>query len=439
MTELQDVTKLHTIGRIKYPGDLRRKEARSRRDIHRGSVLTVVAFLLPVLTLLAAFCINTAQIQLARTELMVATDAAAKAGGRAFSELQSTDDAKLAAKITAARNLVQGERLRIRTADSANEIEFGRTDQNAGQQERYRFTKVATKAVRDQISLANAVRVTGLRTNQSKSGTIPLLLPGILDRNQFEVQQDAIAMQVDRDIALVLDRSGSMGEVFFDWPRGQSPWDRSVLDSGVRNGILIRKRGNYYYAKGVTPTSYQQWVWQTYYQNGLAPTSPWDDLLVAVEAFLGVLEHTCQEEQVAIASYASDATLNSPLEKNYRNTRDRLTNLSPYGMTAIGEGMRCGLDALKRVEARPYAAKTMVVMTDGIHNTGIDPDRVAEETRTLLDVVIHTITFGESADQQLMQTVAAIGGGKHYHASDAQELVSIFEEIANNLPTILID
>jgi hypothetical protein len=47
------------------------------------------------------------------------------------------------------------------------------------------------------------------------------------------------------------------------------------------------------------------------------------------------------------------------------------------------------------------------------------------------------VTFGEGADQNLMQDVAEIGGGKHYHAATGAELVAIFEEIANNLPTIL--
>jgi Ca-activated chloride channel family protein len=35
-----------------------------------------------------------------------------------------------------------------------------------------------------------------------------------------------------------------------------------------------------------------------------------------------------------------------------------------------------------------------------------------------------------------MKSVADIGGGKHYHAATGAELVAIFEEIANNLPTI---
>ena len=80
----------------------------------------------------------------------------------------------------------------------------------------------------------------------------------------------------------------------------------------------------------------------------------------------------------------------------------------------------------------------MVVMTDGIHNTGIDPDDVAELIINSSDIRIHTITFGQSADQQLMQEVAQIGGGKHYHADDAEERFG-FREITDNLPTILIE
>ena len=405
----------------------------------RGSVLGTVAFLLPAMTILAAFCINNAQIQLARTELMVATDAAAKAGGRAFSEYQSTSEAKEAAKVTAARNFVQGTPLKLRTANSANEIEFGRTEQSSGESGRYDFVKVSTSLVQQHTELANAVRVTGNRDHGSRSGEIPLLFPGILNKSVFSASQDATAMQVDRDIALVLDRSGSMNEVEFDWPNGQSPWTYSVLDAGVYAGLLVRYYGNYYYANGVNSISFQQWAWESYYLNGPAPTSPWNDLQVAVNAFLDVLEQTCQEEQVSIASYASSASIDSNLRKDYQATRDQLNSLNPYGMTAIGEGMQEGFVTLVDTVARPFAAKTMVVMTDGIHNTGIQPDEVAEQLVDSNDLLIHTITFGPSADQELMQEVASIGGGNHYHASDADELVSVFEEIANNLPTILIE
>ncbi len=423
----------------RYPLTITQNTFRPNSISRVGGVFVVVAFLLPAMTVLAAFCINSAQMQLARTELMVATDAAAKAGGRAFSELQSTNEAKRAARVTAARNFVQGEKLRLRFSNAANEIEFGRTEQPGGEFSRYDFIKIPTDDVEQEIALANAVRVTGKRDAYSRTGKVPLFLPGILNSNDFSIRQDAIAMQVDRDIALVLDRSGSMSEVFFDWPRGQSPWYQSVLRTAVSQGLLILHRGNYYYAKGVTPTSYQQWAWQSYYHNGPAPTSPWEDLVTAVHAFLEVLEKTCQAEQVAIASYASKASLDSNLTKKYQSTRDCIAKLFPTGMTAIGEGMFRGYEALDGTSSRPYAAKTMVVMTDGIHNTGISPDKVARELIEVGDLIIHTITFGESADQSLMQTVASIGGGNHYHASDASELVMAFQEIANNLPTILVE
>lgn len=413
--------------------------SRYRGTSRNGSVLGVLAVTLPIMTMLAAFCINTAQIQLARTELMVATDAAAKAGGRAFSELQSTEAAKDAAAVTAARNLVQGQPLILQSQNSANEIEFGRTEQVAGESGRYAFIKVPTEQVEQEIQLANAVRVTGRRDQNSQSGEADFYLPNLLSMNAFSVVQDSTAMQVDRDIALVLDRSGSMGEVYFDWQQGQSPWYYSVLNAAVSEGILIWYNYNYYYASGVDSVSYRQWVWESYYNNGPAPTSAWEDLEVAVHAFLDVLDATTQEEQVAIASYSSSASLNITLERDYDQVRSTLAALNPSGMTAIGEGMLSGEEAFNHSSARPFAAKTMVVMTDGIHNTGINPDDVAELIINSSDIRIHTITFGQSADQQLMQEVAQIGGGKHYHADDAEELILAFQEIANNLPTILIE
>ena len=99
--------------------------------------------------------------------------------------------------------------------------------------------------------------------------------------------------------------------------------------------------------------------------------------------------------------------------------------------------MQEGIEALLDDAARPYAAKTMVVMTDGIHNRGIDPEDVATNLLGSYNLTIHTVTFGDGADQDKMQDVAVIGGGKHYHAATGAELVQIFEEIANNLPTIL--
>ncbi len=397
----------------------------------------LMAVLLPVLAILAAFCINAAQMQLTRTELMVATDAAARAGGRAFSELQTVSAAKTAAVTTAALNNVHGEPLQLQSDDSANEIEFGKTTQPDGVLGRYYFEKIPTSTVESGEQVASALRVRGRRESGSLSGRVPLVIPGLLNASDFSTVQNSVAMQVDRDISLVLDRSGSMEEIEFDWPSGQSPWYTSTKNAGVDAHLLGRNYNGYYYRNGVDSTTYQQWVWEEHYDNGPAPTTPWQDLVAAVNAFLDVLDSTSQEEQVSVASYSTSASLDCWLEKNHTIVRDTVDDLNTGGWTAIGEGMEEGIEALLADAARPYAAKTMVVMTDGIHNRGTAPAAVARSLMNSYNLTIHTVTFGEGADQDAMEEVAEIGGGKHYYAANAAELVAIFEEIANNLPTIL--
>ncbi len=405
--------------------------------------MALMAIVLPILALMAAFCVNTAHMQLTRTELAIATDASARAAGRAFSETQTVSAAQNAAKVTAALNSVNGSPLRLREQSGANEIEFGTTTQNGDLNGRYHFEKIPTADVESGV-IASAVRVTGIRDMNSLSGRVPLVIPGLLDKHDFATQQDAVAMQVDRDISMVIDRSGSMSTIVWDWPPGKSPYFTSTLNAGVTAGVLTRSfnpwRGwQYFYASGISSYDYQAWAWEDHYGLGPAPTSPWQDLVEAVDAFLDVLAETSQEEQVSLASYSTYASLDTLLEKNHEVVRSKVGSLYPSGNTAIGRGMQSGIQALIDEAARPFAAKTMVVMTDGIQNTGSSPISVAQNFVNNYLLTIHTVTFGEGADQALMQQVAEIGGGQHYHAATGEQLITIFEEIANNLPTILTE
>ncbi len=420
---------------------MRRSTPRLRRRTasRRGSVLGLMAFVLPVLAILAAFCINAAHMQLTRTELMVATDAAARAGGRAFSEVQTVEAGKLAAVTTAALNNVNGQPLQVRDDDGAGEIEFGTTLQPDGFNGRYYFQAIPTASVASGEEIASAVRVNGRRDVGSLSGAVPLIIPGLFSMHTFQPVQNSVAMQVDRDISLVLDRSGSMEWITFHWPDGVSPWTWGAINGGVDAGLIVEHDGNYYYADGVDQYEYQQWAWEHYHEIGPAPPRPWEELVMAVDAFLQVLEGTPQDEQVSVASYATNATLDSWLETDYSVSRSTLASLNTGGQTAIGDGMNQGIQALLDNAARPYASKTMVVMTDGNHNRGTSPLTVANNLVSQYNLTIHTVTFGGGANQSLMQDVADAGGGKHYHAATGSELVQVFEEIANNLPTILVE
>jgi Ca-activated chloride channel family protein len=65
-----------------------------------------------------------------------------------------------------------------------------------------------------------------------------------------------------------------------------------------------------------------------------------------------------------------------------------------------------------------------------------DPVEVARAAAAA-NITIHTITFSAQADRTLMAQVAAIGGGNHYHAPDAQALTQVFSTIAKTLPAVL--
>ena len=170
---------------------------------------------------------------------------------------------------------------------------------------------------------------------------------------------------------------------------------------------------------------------------GEPPQTAWEELKKAVDVFLDVLDGTDQEEQVSLVSYASTARIDIWLEKDFDVIRDRMDWLRPDGATAIGDGMEGGIRTILSSTARPFAAKTLLVMTDGIHNRGKHPVTVAREAVRDYDVTIHTVTFGGGADKALMREVAEIGGGEHYHADTGAQLQAIFDEIANNLPTIM--
>ena len=463
----------------------------------RGAVLPLFAILLPVLIMLCAFAINVAYMQLTTTEMKVAADAAARAGGRAWSEDQDLTAARQLAAEAALANTVAGEPLVLSTADGDGEIEFGlstRLDNGYG---RYEFTKVDSADVESGTAEATSIRVNAQRL-ASGSGSISLLFGGVGTSKSFEPVVSSICTQVDRDIALVLDRSGSMvycadEEALYDAVY-ELYWD-GVINSSERNAALRDYEGDHgsvsgsiydrefppyvlqgfqdygyddLYDYGVGMNDYNgrssgwragyDWVWvntwgggyydwqmtYTSYEPGggdAPPYSRWAMLLAAVDAFIDVLEVTHQNEQIALATFSSSGSLDESLAMVFTDIEDAIDDIRPTGGTSIGEGMDVAIPAITTAtDVRPYAAKTIVVLTDGQNNSGEkSPVTSATEIVGSYNVTIHTVTFTSGADQNTMASVAAVGGGKHYHADDGSGLIDIFEEIANNLPTVITE
>jgi Mg-chelatase subunit ChlD len=370
------------------------------RISRRGAMLVLIAVCLPLCIIMAAFAVDVAWMQLVRTELRTATDSAARAGSKELSLSQDTTAAQQRAKEAAGRNQVAGEPLQLANRD----IQIGSSTQ-ANSASRFSFSGGGVRP--------NAVRVIGRRTQGSLGGPVGLLFAGVLGVREFEPQHVATSTQLDRDICLVVDRSGSMMWVL----TGGSVVPRGSSECGPPHPTLSR----------------------------------FGALTTAVDAFLNELGKTRQNENVAMVSYSSNTTecgntypisrIDSDLVSDYTPIRDAMTRMASKpvkGRTAISAGINDAIRVLTGSKVRPFALRTMVLMTDGIHNTGPEPV-LSAQVAAQNDIVIHTVTFSADADIARMKAVAAATGGLHFHADDRAELVSVFREIAATLPVMLTE
>jgi Flp pilus assembly protein TadG len=507
------------------------------------------AILLPMLLIFCGFAINLAYMQVVSTELKISTDAAAHAGGRAMSVAQTNENltteqkriAAIEAGIAKAQeiaqlNTVAGRTLTVGDEGSGAEVQiaFGVSTRQNGGYGMYDYVETPTAQV-----MAGSKRPSSLRVTSNLE--LPMVFrvmknvasDGSPARNMssFAPSRTSIATQVDRDIALVLDRSGSMAyykdddaledriydiyntyetQKFYyysywswsgEWVTVGDPvpdhWDgpygnrtnrlisRSERDNALRSLYSRRYSDNLIYqlerwdndahTLGSSYTDsengqltqpmaqYARDFDQEYrYSNseGAPRHSRWSFLIQGVDAFLDVLDETDQEELVTLVTFSSSASLDQDLQEStdrdsgvpshpggYANIRHELETIRPYGGTAVGDGLLTGLPPIIPDEddpsskARPFAAKTIVVLTDGISNSGTSPGDAVEDIvgNSSVNVTIHAVTFTPGADQSAMEDVAEAGRGRHYHDNDGTALVDIFEEIANNLPTILTD
>jgi hypothetical protein len=129
-------------------------------------------------------------MQLVRTELRTATDAAARAGAKELSISQNISRARAAAVDAARRNEVAGRGLIL----SREDIEFGSSEQD-NSAARFLFDPDG-----DPI---NAIRITGRREEGSAAGPVALFFGRLMGVRHFEPVQTATST--------ILDRAGSLG------------------------------------------------------------------------------------------------------------------------------------------------------------------------------------------------------------------------------------
>jgi hypothetical protein len=171
-----------------------------------------------------------------------------------------------------------------------------------------------------------------------------------------------------------------------------------------------------------------------------------------VQVFVDALATTPYTEHVAFVSFASTGTycsvsnsvssIHQPLTADTSLVTAAIDGISSRvfnGATNTSAGIDNGVVVLTAASARPFAAKTIVLLTDGFPTQGRSPV-VAAQDAAGQDIVVHVITFGvPGLDGALMRDVAAAGKGSYYHAPDSATLNDIFREIALSLPVMLTD
>ena len=341
----------------------RRAKIYLRRANRRGAMLILVAITMFAFLVTAAFSVDIAYMHLVKTELRSATDAAAKAAAEELARTQDGDAAILRGIELAGRNTVAGKRLQLTAAD----FSLGRSTKEDN--DRFSFDPAGRPI--------NSVRVNARRTEGSADGPVPLFFGRIFDVHSFEPQQSATVTFLERDIVVVVDRSGSMLE------------DNKF--TGLKEAMSI---------------------------------------------FVDILDRSPTEERIGLASYSTSASADASMTTDLQQIRDSMRRMRAEGYTNISGGMDAGRSIIQQSRNSEFVERAMILLTDGIQNRG----RPAEEAAADLvaqGVVIHTITFGRDADRGAMQRVADIGGGQYYHASDNAALKKVLADIATTFTTIM--
>lgn len=331
----------------------------------RGAMAILIAVMIFAFLCLVALSVDVAYMNLVKSELRSATDAAAKAASETLARTQDPDLAIARGIEIASKNLVANQHLQLTESD----FEFGRSD----------LSQSGSFVFGVGGSPTNSVRVTGRRTSNSMSGSVGLFFGRLMGTHYFEPSEVCTSTYIQRDIVLVLDRSGSMMDY-----------------------------------------------------------NKYRDLQNAVRIFLGIMETSPVEERIGLASYSTNSSQDVQMTEDLTELSRAVARMRFDGLTNISGGIDDGRTIINRGRNRDFVEKTMIVLTDGLQNRGRAAHLAAQDAADE-GITIHTITFGRDADRTAMDRVATIGRGRYFHASTGSELEAVFREIALTLTSIITE
>jgi Ca-activated chloride channel family protein len=175
-----------------------------------------------------------------------------------------------------------------------------------------------------------------------------------------------------------------------------------------------------------------------------------------VKSVVGKFIDERPNDRIGLIAFAGAPYLVSPITLDHDWLQQNLERVTIGGVddgTAIGSAIAA---AVNRLRTTPAKSKVVILLTDGMNNTGkISPLAAAEAARAL-GVKVYTIGVGVrgkapipvkdeagntrlimaqvDVDEKTLQNVADQTGGKFYRATDTDSLKQIYEQI-NRLET----
>lgn len=187
---------------------LRTIESARSNEKRRGAIIVLAAVLTVVLLGFVALSVDVGNIELTRTQLQTAADAAALAGAMELSGTDPPDVVRAnvrSAALTIASLHRNGDQPSV-TIDPMNDITFGKLSWNS-QTQTYQY------AWGEDQSPYNVIKVRAMRTmGNGGDNRLPLFFAPVLGSTKADVGAEAFASFQPRDIMLVLDFSASMND-----------------------------------------------------------------------------------------------------------------------------------------------------------------------------------------------------------------------------------
>jgi Ca-activated chloride channel homolog len=157
------------------------------------------------------------------------------------------------------------------------------------------------------------------------------------------------------------------------------------------------------------------------------------------------------DDRIGLIAFAGAPYLVSPITLDHdwlQQNLDRVAVGAVDDGTAIGSAIAASVN---RLRLTPAKSKVVILLTDGVNNTGKISPLAAAEAAKAMGVKVYTIGVGVrgeapfpardaqgnihvirikvDVDEKTLQAVAEMTGGKFYRATDTDSLQKIYEEI----------